>query len=296
MGCCSSGGTKAASSAGGVPQVGLPSQAPPASAAIAKSQAQPKAQSNDIVPSKLAQAAKTRVLALGSCELKSIPLDAFKLEELKSVDLSVNKLSKLPDSISGWGARLHTLNLGSNALASLPESVGDLVGLKKLIISSNKLNILPLALGKLTSLQELRASDNSVVELPDCFGSLDMLAEVDLAGNNLKGLPPSFFHLRGIQRLLLSRNKLEEIPPGLAGVKSLLFLDVADNCSISCVPPLLLKNTLIFDMRLQGNKIQRLAFRDTDGYAEFMARRKGKIDQKLDAKMQHIDIGLCGLD
>mmetsp|Transcript_5009 Transcript_5009/g.11727 ORF Transcript_5009/g.11727 Transcript_5009/m.11727 type:complete len:296 (+) Transcript_5009:14-901(+) len=295
MGCCSSTGTNAGSSAGGVPKVGLPSESPPASSATARSQAQPKV-NNDIVSGKLSQASKTRVLALGKCELKSIPQDALKLVELKSVDLSMNKLSKLPESISDWGAKLHTLNLGSNELVSLPESVGDLVGLKKLIISSNKLKLLPLSLGKLTSLQELRASDNCLVGLPDCFASLDMLTDVDVAGNSLKDLPESFFRLRGIQRLLLSRNKLAEIPAGLADVRNLLFLDVADNGSISCVPSRLLKDTLIFDMKLQGNQIERLAFRDTDGYDAFMARRKGKIDQKLDAKMQHIDIGLCGLD
>ena len=54
------------------------------------------------------------------------------------------------------------LNLYSNQLSSLPESIGRLVNLQELFLSNNKLSSLPESIGRLASLLRLYLDNNQL--------------------------------------------------------------------------------------------------------------------------------------
>ena len=87
---------------------------------------------------------------------------------------------------------LQTLDLHSNALASLPESFGGLSSLVTLYLQDNALASLPESFGGLASLVRLELHDNALASLPESFGDLASVVSVDLDNNALESLPESF--------------------------------------------------------------------------------------------------------
>lgn len=89
---------------------------------------------------------------------------------------------------------LRVLRLGGNAVAALPES-----------------------LGERPRLSELRLPGNGLSEVPaGAFAGLSGLRLLDLSDNALAGLPGGAFEgLGGLRSLLLEGNALEALPAGL---------------------------------------------------------------------------------
>merc|ERR1739845_222737 len=106
----------------------------------------------EVIAKKVSQASKTGVLALRECGLKALPEGATDIEagaaSLRTVELSVNRLRVLPDSIVAWEG-LNNLSCCSNELTELPRVIGCLTSLLKLTVSRNRLSSLPLELGSL---------------------------------------------------------------------------------------------------------------------------------------------------
>ena len=87
------------------------------------------------------------------------------------------------------------LDLSNLALTEVPESIGQLTQLEKLVLggwskdSQNQLTGLPDEIANLTQLQELNLSYNQFIGLPDAIANLTQLKELDLSENQLTGLP-----------------------------------------------------------------------------------------------------------
>lgn len=82
------------------------------------------------------------------------------------LDLSSNELTSLPDSITTL-VNLEILDLSNNNLTSLPESIGNLVNLKRLNLSRNQLTSLPKSFNDLVNLEILNLFLNQLETLPD---------------------------------------------------------------------------------------------------------------------------------
>ena len=105
-------------------------------------------------------------LDISSNELRDIPLEVFQLKHLTRLDLSRNKIERLPVDPSGcgWGCgRLSELDVSSNQLSSLPA---------------------PLFL--LPQLKELNANDNNVGEVDVSLWSAPKLTKLFLSRNSLR--------------------------------------------------------------------------------------------------------------
>jgi Leucine-rich repeat (LRR) protein len=116
---------------------------------------------------------------------RQIPEDFFiGLNNISSLDLSDNELTKLPSSI-GQLEKLNTLWLSENQLTSLPESIGDLESLSMLFLMRNQLTSLPEAIGNLINLEILALENNQLTELPPVIGQLSSLRAVNLMSNHI---------------------------------------------------------------------------------------------------------------
>jgi len=207
-------------------------------------------------------------LGLADNQLIGSPLpDSFGTvsgNSLKSLDLSANNMSQLPDSIGelknleklqlgstiselerrafqngnwlrtlpstfGWMVNLQKLHLDENQLVELPENFGSLVNLEWADFGQNRLESLPQSFCSLRKLWFLQLSQNYLKMLPEDFGNLTSLIELRLSFNYLTELPSSFAKLTNLQTLDLFHNELIRIPKELLSLKKLLRLDLDKN-------------------------------------------------------------------
>jgi hypothetical protein len=127
------------------------------------------------------------------------------------IDLNQQNLTALPSSLfkSGVAETLVELTISSNALTSLPESVGNLRRLTKLDASNNKLEYLPNEIGKLVLLDDLNLNNNCLVRLPDELCKLSNLTALRLCNNKLTSLPRHFFKLKQLCYVNVNNNDLD---------------------------------------------------------------------------------------
>lgn len=76
----------------------------------------------------------------------------WKFSALTSLDLSGNRLSHLPDEISGL-KQLAQLDLSANRMTQFPSAVLDLTSLESLNLKSNNIALIPITFTQLTALQ-----------------------------------------------------------------------------------------------------------------------------------------------
>ena len=74
-------------------------------------------------------------------------------------------LTKLGVSWDGNLNDIQELDLGSNQITSIPESIGGLTNLQKLGLGSNQLSSIPASIERLTNLQYLDIDDNPLTDL-----------------------------------------------------------------------------------------------------------------------------------
>eukprot|EP00403_Amphidinium_massartii_P021508 CAMPEP_0178392666 /NCGR_PEP_ID=MMETSP0689_2-20121128/11794_1 /TAXON_ID=160604 /ORGANISM="Amphidinium massartii, Strain CS-259" /LENGTH=278 /DNA_ID=CAMNT_0020013243 /DNA_START=1 /DNA_END=833 /DNA_ORIENTATION=- len=238
----------------------------------------------DVIAKKVAQAEKTKLLALRECGLKALPPAVAQITELRTIDLSVNALQQLPDATPAWSS-VKVLQCPQNSLASLPASIGEMRSLEKLVLSQNQLKALPVELSKLGSLKTLSLDSNKLgPQLGDVFAGAiaDSLEELDLSSNNLQDLAPSMARLKALTRLIMSRNTLQQLPDWMGELVKLTDLDASDN-KLKTVPPSLLQSTTVSHLWLKGNPVDPLVLREVPGFEDFCERRKERIDKKVDA-------------
>jgi len=130
---------------------------------------------------------------------------------LEELQIWGNMLKALPDWL-GELQLLSFLNIHTNPLTTLPESLANLTRLKKLYIGYGGggilLKSLPEYLKCCTQLEELEVAGCQLTTLPDWIGEFTYLQRLSLNTNSLHDLPPSLGHLEHLQELRLDDNPL----------------------------------------------------------------------------------------
>ena len=108
----------------------------------------------------------------------------YKLQHLKMLNLSGNKLTSLPSDI-GVLLQLQKLDVSFNMISTFPSSFGSLKSLLQLNLSNNNFSILDPSFLSLTQLTHLNLSNNLVVNLPYEVSHLGRLKQLDLSSNSL---------------------------------------------------------------------------------------------------------------
>ncbi len=144
------------------------------------------------------------VLDLSGNRLSALPADLHRLHRLKVLFASDNDFTELPPALGaclrlemvGFKAnriahvpaaalplRLRWLILTDNAIADLPEALGERPRLQKLMLAGNRLRALPERLRQCDRLELLRISANRLDALPGWLAAMPRLAWLAQGGN-----------------------------------------------------------------------------------------------------------------
>lgn len=146
------------------------------------------------------------VLALGGCQLSTLPAALGRCSALHTLNLYNNQLAVLPPVLREL-PRLHTLTLGKNRLASV-DGITACRGLVSLELLSNPVAELPADVGALTALTSLNLAGTKLTVLPESIVALEALEYLELSNCPLSQLPRDLERLRNLKRLGLVRTGL----------------------------------------------------------------------------------------
>ncbi|GAQ83946.1 disease resistance protein (TIR-NBS-LRR class) family [Klebsormidium nitens] len=180
-------------------------------------------------------------------------------ESVRTLSLSHNRFSSLPQKRLRHFGKLSVLDLKGNSLSKLPSEIGLLVALEQLLLSQNHLEELPSEIGDLPWLRVLDVAYNRLQTLPETVGRLTQLEElfvgyqgVSLRAKGQNGhpgekagvswglvggtvafaLPETLVGdgLKSLRVLASQRNKMgPSLPVWVCKLRTLVELDVEDN-------------------------------------------------------------------
>ncbi|XP_060552308.1 leucine-rich repeat-containing G-protein coupled receptor 4-like isoform X2 [Ruditapes philippinarum] len=217
-------------------------------------------------------------------DLKSLPEDLDK--QTRTLDLSLNQLSNLPDRAFSELTRLNTLSMVSNSISSLSSNVfSGLNKLEHLYLQGNTLQSVPVAaLSDLPSLVTLYLDNNNITSVADdSFASLKYLGNlrldvnllteipvtalnkartlhaINFGSNQIKEVPDyAFVNLTNLALVILSNNKISHISENaFYGLPVLKLLDLSNN-RLTEIPAAINALPDLFDLSVRENRIAYL--------------------------------------
>ena len=142
----------------------------------------------------------------------------------------------------------------NSALKMLPESIGDMKSLKKLIVYQNHLKSLPESIGELSSLEELHLQRNHIEKLPDSIGKLSSLKTLELSNNKLKELPNTIGNLKNLEILGVEVNQLTYLPEEIGNLEKLKDIQLYKN-NLNQLPESIIKLKSLERLNLEKNEL-----------------------------------------
>lgn len=179
------------------------------------------------------------------------------LTHLKRLELQSNKLGKVPDSIFSLFFLKH-LDLSHNEINKLPDSFHSLKSLEFLNLRYNHLSEIPNSISSLTKLKVLDLKHNKLTILPLSFGELTSLEDLNLHGNQLNTLPSSLEGLVSLEKLNLGLNGLKSVPIWIRNLRSLKNLGLGGNKYLSKIEEWISLLPPIKELNLYDNDISEL--------------------------------------
>ena len=187
---------------------------------------------------------KENILFLKSCKLM--------LDEVHTVDLSSNKLTKIPSECLVYNL-MERLIVCDNALTSVPETILVLKLLVSLDLSRNQLKHLPTSICHLPSLEILTLNNNDIDGIPEEINLLKNLVELDVACNAITEVPHQIGDVISLRSLNLRKNLLKDVAIEISFLP-LLHLDLSSNNITSIPVDFIFMNTLVH-LNLEGNPL-----------------------------------------
>ncbi|KAL5679595.1 hypothetical protein ACJX0J_005980, partial [Zea mays] len=142
-------------------------------------------------------------------------------------------------------------------IATIPQEIGTLANMQRLVLAGNLIEIIPANIGYLQNLKILTLDRNRISILPEELGSLSNLQQLSVPQNFLLCLPKSIGDLRNMSVLNVSDNKLKELPESIGGCSSLEEFQANGN-AIEDVPASICNLVCLKSLSLNGNKIRQL--------------------------------------
>jgi Leucine-rich repeat (LRR) protein len=188
------------------------------------------------IPESVWDQVDAETLVLADNDLQQISPRIGLLRRLRMLDLGHNALSSLPDELGDLSGLSDFLYLHDNQLSLLPRSLSGLKRLRYLNISENRFEIFPEAVCGMTGLRELRVSDNRIRSLPESIAGLRNVREIHLRNNLLTLLPEAISQLPELRLLDLRNNPIESLPETILSMPKLEKLDLRWVSSLKPTP------------------------------------------------------------
>nr|XP_043622772.1 LRR repeats and ubiquitin-like domain-containing protein At2g30105 [Erigeron canadensis] len=227
----------------------------------------------------------TGVISLSNdIHIKVIPQEVWDCgSSVRFLDLSCNSIQDVPEAIGGLTS-LQKLLLNANCIKDEFLSWKGLSSLKSLLflsLSQNLLTTLPSDLAALTSLKELHVAHNQLSSLPDEIGSLVHLEVLEANNNRLSVIPSCIGSCSALVEVDFSSNLLVELPETLSNLRNLKALHLHNN-GLKSLPSTLLQNcTQLATLDLHGTEITMDMLREFEGWESFDERRVLKHSKQL---------------
>uniref|UniRef100_A0A336M1P0 CSON015586 protein n=1 Tax=Culicoides sonorensis TaxID=179676 RepID=A0A336M1P0_CULSO len=209
---------------------------------------------------------------LNNNQLHTLPLPPSSLMDLPSLrllDISGNKIERIPRSIFRTTPQLRILNLAENSLQNLDDEVfAGLDKLEKLNIQDNRIvGMHERSTEPLKNLREINMQGNRMELLIDhVFAESTKLEKADFSRNNIVEIAPDAFRRsKSLKALDVSSNNLREIPESLSYLEELKDLDVSFNQLTDLKPSIVAAWRNLEELRASNNKLPILehgAFRN----------------------------------
>ncbi|XP_008114843.2 malignant fibrous histiocytoma-amplified sequence 1 [Anolis carolinensis] len=213
------------------------------------------AESEGALPAGLAHLRCLEELDLSFNRLRRLPERSLApLQRLRALDVDHNQLGAFPNALLSLGALEELDCSGNRLLRALPEGISALHRLKVLWLSGTGLEALPEGLCRLAALESLMLDGNRLVALPAGFGGLQRLKMLNLSSNLLSDFPAAILALPGLEELYLSRNQLSLLPGGVSQLQQLRTLWL-DNNRLRFLPDAVVQLRQLEELVLQGNQI-----------------------------------------
>lgn len=216
--------------------------------------------------------------------LKELPLGLRRLQHLRSLNLSGNKLGADAFGVVGQiGDRLTELRMAENELSgTLPDQIKNLPSLQVLDLHKNQISELPAGLQELVHLRILNLASNRLTSISSELLASSTLIELIVSGNQLSGVlfplgvPSNLKSLKlldvshnaldtfttaeialpSVQTMNLSGNRFETLPD-ISSLEELLTFAVAENLLSEIVPGLVMLRKLR-NADLSNNNITKI--------------------------------------
>ncbi|KAF7851514.1 hypothetical protein BT93_L3790 [Corymbia citriodora subsp. variegata] len=166
-------------------------------------------------------------LILRCTRLRKIDKSIGNLQELDYLEIMSESIESLPESIGDLNS-LTVLRIYQKP-SMLPHSIGNLAKMKHLILPHRELRKLPDSIGRLQSLVKLDLSYSKINELPHFIGNLERLKVLCCEGCHLEKLPDSIGRLQSLVELNLRYTKIKILPNCIGNLKKLKKLDLIDS-------------------------------------------------------------------
>ncbi|CAF1158253.1 unnamed protein product [Adineta ricciae] len=181
-------------------------------------------------------------------QLRSLPIELFKVLSLQSLTISNSGLETLPEEI-GQLSSLATLDLTYNRLRSLPNSLGTMWPLIELRLDKNPLTSLDALTGS-PRLSQLSASNCAIDHLPT---NLTRLRSFNLYGNRLTSLNTlDSLGVYGAESMKFGKNNITSLPATVNRLQVVQNLDLSNNLLTEL--PMWMYNVQIKEINLRQNK------------------------------------------
>ncbi|HRG76367.1 MAG TPA: leucine-rich repeat domain-containing protein [Leptospiraceae bacterium] len=195
-------------------------------------------------------------LDLSLNKIEDIPESITRLSNLTYLKLSGTDLKKIPEPIFRL-TTLIRLEVAYNELKEISTSIENLTSLRFLDLKWNKLKEIPESIFKLSSLTHLDLYNNYLNEFPEAIIKLTSLTQLNIGKNRLKKISEKFIELASLEYLGLAWNQLEEIPESMSKLTSLSSLDLHIN-KIQELPSSIVKLVRLKELNLSNNKLSEI--------------------------------------
>lgn len=155
-----------------------------------------------------------------------------------------------------------TLDLSGGELDELPAAIGELKGLKKLLLGQDHLTEIPEVILAMKDLEVLDLSGNRLSSIPDAIARLEELRELDIASNFIRAFPKAVFKLKKLRKLDVSTTRygahreipLVELPEGIGALTNLEELTLCAH-HFAALPASMKKLTKLRRLDLSSGKL-----------------------------------------